>query len=672
MHSAASPERRVVFRTSAQAIRPDPVRTVAEWADAERHVSAESGSSRPGRWSTTLVPYLREIMEKLSLSHPATRVTFRKSAQVGGTEAGVNLLGQVMAETPAPCLVVLPTRGEAQDYNRLKLDPTIRATPKLRAKVREVVSRDEKGSTLTFKAFPGGFIQLAGANVAKQLEMRTVRVLIFEEISKYPRDVEGRGRPTKLAMSRTDWFTGREKVFDCSTPHLKNDCQVSEQYEAGSRAFYAVPCPHCGHMQELTFKAVLYDAKAEVPPTAEYACEACVEPIQERHKAEMLERGEWIHERPEYEDTHPSYRINALYSPILTWAKIVQRYVEARNDPSGGLKPFTQQVLGEPWDEAFDLPKADILLLRRDKWQPGRLPPGVLTMMGATDVQGDRLEWAVWGFDRRFGQWLIDTGVIEGDPTRPEVWQAHDELLKRRWTDAWGKERAPDVWGIDGGYLSQQVYAYVRRHASDMAPEVRVLDGRSGWRLPAIGTPVMKDVDWQGQKIGSVRLWPVGTWDMKSELAGALRLTEQGPGPEGWPPGALRFNEAVDRSWMDQLLSEQCVENPRDGKREWKKVNARNEAWDLAVYARALARQATERLTPEAWDALEAERSGAPDAAQADLAALWAPDLKAQAEAAAKAKVQESERLAAAPPRPPARGYIDDRGEFMELRDDFM
>lgn len=644
MSHAATAERRVVFRISAQAFRPDPVRTVDEWADAERYVSAESGSSRPGKWSTTLVPYLREVMEKLSLSHPATRVTFRKSAQVGGTEAGVNLLGQIMAETPAPCMVVLPTRGEAQDYNRLKLDPTIRATPKLRAKVREVVSRDEKGSTLTFKAFPGGFIQLAGANVAKQLEMRTVRVLIFEEISKYPKDVEGRGRPTKLAMSRTDWFTGREKVFDCSTPHLKGDCLVTEQYEAGSRAYYAVRCPHCDHEQELVFKALLFDAEADVPEKAEYACEGCVEPIQERHKAEMLEIGRWIHERPEYADTHPSYRISALYSPILTWAKIAQRYQEARNDPTGGLKPFTQQVLGEAWDEAFDLPKAEILLTRRDSWQKGRVPPGILTLMGATDVQGDRLEWAVWGFDRRFGQWLIDTGVIVGDPTRPEVWQEHDALLKRRWIDAWDKERAPDVWGVDAGYLSSHVYGYVRRHASDVSPQIRALDGRHGWRLPAIGTPAMKDVDWQGQKIGTVQLWPVGTWDMKSELAGALRLTEQGPGPEGWPVGALRFNEAIDRDWLDQLLAERCVENPRNGKREWQKVSPRNEAWDLAVYTRALARHATESLTPEQWDALEAERSGPAEEAQTDLADLWAPDLRAEAEAAARRKVEEAER----------------------------
>jgi len=151
---------------------------------------------------------------------------------------------------------------------------------------------------------------------------------------------------------------------------------------------------------------------------------------------------------------------------------------------------------------------------------------------------------------------------------------------------------------------------------------------------------------------------------MKSELATALRLTEQGPGPEGWPAGALRFNEQIDRGWLDQLLAEQCWENPRNGKREWKKITARNEAWDLAVYARALARQATERLTPEAWDALEAERSGVPEAAQPDLAMLWAPDLKAQAEAAVQVRIAEK-----AAPSPPARragsgGWIEPRTDW--------
>jgi phage terminase large subunit GpA-like protein len=659
---------RFLLNLLAEGLRPDPRRTTAEWAQAER-VVAEGASE--GRWRNERAPYLVEIMEACSLTRPTRRVSFLGSAQIGKTQVGLNLAGQILSETPAQAMIVLPSLNSLRMYNRDKLDRMIQASPALTKAVADVTERSGQASTTAVKrGARGAQVELVTASSSRDLQSRTARVVIMEEISEYDTDVGGRGDPVDQALARTiQWRKRGEKVVDISTPGLKNSCRITKLYAAGSGGRFLVGCPHCDHRQELRFAQLHWPAGE--PEKAVYSCEGCGTDIEEIYKGRMLAGGAWVHERPELLSRHASYRLNALYSPFTPWSEVAKEAEKAEADP-GKQKTFYQQWLGEAWDEAFDLPKAEILLLRRDKWQPGRVPPGVLTLMGSTDVQGDRLEWAVWGFDRRFGQWLIDTGVLEGDPTRPEVWQAHDALLKRRWVDAWGKERAPDVWGIDSGYLSTQVYGYVRRHAADAAPEIRALDGRPGWRLPAIGTPVMKDVDWQGQKIGSVRLWPVGTWDMKSELATALRLTEQGPGPEGWPPGALRFNEMVDRTWLDQLLAEQCVENPRNGKREWKKVNARNEAWDLAVYARALARQATERLTPEAWDALEAERSGMPEAAQADLAELWAPDLKAQAEAAAKAKVAEAERLAAAPMAPAPRGYIEERGDFMELRDDFM
>lgn len=633
-----------LLKLFAEGLRPDPRRTVAEWAQAERMVT--EGASQ-GRWRNERAPYLNEIMEACSLWKPQRRVSLLGSAQIGKTQVGLNLTGQILSESPAEAMVVLPSLNSLRMYNRDKLDPMIQATPALIREVADVTERSGQGSTTAVKrGARGAQVELVTASSSKDLQSRTRRVVIMEEISEYPVDVGGRGDPVDQALARTiQWRKRGEKVVDISTPGVKGACRITKLYAAGSGGRYLVPCPHCDHAQELRFAQLSW--RAGEPENAAYSCEACGADIQERQKGQMLARGAWVHDRPEMFQRHASYRLNALYSPFTPWSEVAKEAEKAESDPAK-LKTFTQQWLGEAWDEAFDLPKAEILLLRRDAWQPGRVPPGVLTLMGATDVQGDRLEWAVWGFDRHFGQWLIDTGVLAGDPTRPEVWEEHDALLARRWRDAWGKERGPDVWGIDSSYLSTHVYAYARRHAARQEPFVRALDGRPGWRLPAIGTPVMKDVDWAGQKIGTVQLWPVGTWDMKSELAGALRLTERGPGPEGWPPGALRFNEAVDRAWLDQMLAEQCVENPRTGARIWKKVASRNEAWDLAVYARALARHATERLTPEEWDALEARRSGAPEAAQADLAALWAPDLKAQAEAAARAKVAEAERQAAA------------------------
>lgn len=633
-----------LLRLLAQGIRPDPRRSVAEWAEQAPRIVAEG--SVEGRWRNARAPYLVEVMERMSLHCPTRRVTFMASAQIGKTQCGLNLLGQVLCETPAQVLVLLPSLNSLRMYNRDKLDRMIQATPVLLNAVADVTERSGQSSTTAVKrGARGAQVELITASSSRDLQSRTARVVIMEEVSEYEADVGGRGDPVEQAEARTiQWRKRGEKIIKISTPGVKGSCRITKDWEAGSRGQYEVPCPHCGTFQKLHFRNLSWTPGS--PSTARYVCEAAGCIIEESAKTGMLAAKRWVHEYPDRQDLHASFRINTLYSSFTPWSAVAEQAEKAERDPSL-LKTFTQQWLGEAWDEAFDLPKAEILLLRRDAYPTGRVPPGVLFLEGATDVQGDRLEWAVWGFDQAFGQWLIDRGVIEGDPTRPEPWAAHDLLLARTWQDAWGKPMQPETWGVDAGYLSTHVYAYCRRHAGRAAPMVRALDGREGWRLPPIGTPSQRGVDWNGQRIGTVQLWPVGTWDMKSELAAALRLTEQGPGPEGWPPGALRFNEAADLPWLNQLLAERFVENPKTGKRSWQKVAPRNEAWDIAVYARALARHDTAGWTDEMWAALTARRLGPPEAAQPDLAALWAPDLRAQAEAALRAA------QAPATPQPP-------------------
>lgn len=622
---------RFVADLFCRGIKPDPRRTVAEWADDRRTVTE---GANEGDWETARTPYLREPMEKCTLSNPARRVSVTGSAQVGKTQIGLNFLGQVLDETPTKVLVVLPSLNAARMYNRDKLDPMLQA-PKLREKVADITSRDGTGSTTTVKrGARGAQVEIVTASSSKDLQSRTVRALVCEEVTEYPRDVDKRGDPVDLAYARTlAWRKAGEKVVFISTPGIKGACRITKFYEEGSRAKFHVPCPHCGHRQELIFANLTWPTGR--PEVAAYLCagEGCGALIEERDKAAMLSAGEWVHAVPALAARHPSYHVNALYSPFMPWAEVAREQEGATANPTRG-KAFAQQIKGEPWDEAHDLPKADILLLRRDKWKPGLVPPSVLFLMAATDVQGDRLVWAVWGFDRHFGMWLIDTGVIEGDPSLPTVWREHDVLLSRRWTDAWGKPRAPESWGIDTGYLSTHVYAYCRRHAGRAEPRIRALDGRPGWKLPALGTPKFVDVNWQGKKLGTIALWPVGTWDMKSEMAGALRLTEMGAGPDGWQPGAVRYNEIVDRAWLDEMLAEHCAENPVTGERKWEKLTARNEAWDLAVYCRAQARHDTIQLTDADWSALAAIRLGPPEEAQPDLAELWAPSLKAEAAAA--------------------------------------
>jgi len=67
-------------------IKPEPLMTVSEWTDAHRMLSSK-GSAEPGPWRNARTPYLKEIMDCLSPSHPATWVVFMKGGQGGAGEA---------------------------------------------------------------------------------------------------------------------------------------------------------------------------------------------------------------------------------------------------------------------------------------------------------------------------------------------------------------------------------------------------------------------------------------------------------------------------------------------------------------------------------------------------------------------------------------------------------
>ena len=71
-----------MLRSWRWGMRPDPDLTVSQWADAHRKLSSRA-SAEPGQYRAARTPYLREIMDALSPSHPAQRVTFMKAAQVG-------------------------------------------------------------------------------------------------------------------------------------------------------------------------------------------------------------------------------------------------------------------------------------------------------------------------------------------------------------------------------------------------------------------------------------------------------------------------------------------------------------------------------------------------------------------------------------------------------------
>lgn len=591
----------LLLRAVARACHVPPPRNVAEWAEAERVVAAESGSPWPGRWRTDRAPYLRELMEVLTLSHPARRVTFLKSAQIGGSEAVLNMIGQIMAETPAPVLVMLPSIEMMRGYNKLKLDPMINASPALSRRVEGVVNRSSDESTATFKRFPGGYLQLLTANSSANLQMRSARVLVMEEVSDYPMDADGRGDPVAQLEARAIIYSGREKIVKISTPADEGTCRVTADYARSSRGKLFVPCPHCDHRQPLEWEGLRWPKGN--PKLAAYHCSGCGAAIEHAEKPAMLAQGAWVHEAPEMLSVHVGFQANGLYSPTLTWADLAAEFEEVADNPET-LKTFTQQKLGRAWRLAGDAPEWQRLYDRRESWAPGIVPKGGLVLTAGVDVQRSpaRLEAYVWAWGRNRQSWLVDHLVIHGSPFLWRTWEQLIALLETVYPCEGGGALPIAMAAVDSGdgTTTNEVYTFVRRVGQRRAIAIKGRDAQN----QAIMAGGKIDVKRNGKRVGSMKPWLVGSSFLKGEFYGQLKLerptTESG---EDFPVGYVHLpehlaGEEVCRQLVAEELRRVKLRN-NFYRLEWHKVRDRNEALDCRVYARA----AAALLGMDRWDA---------------------------------------------------------------------
>lgn len=598
-----------LITTFENAIRPEPLLTVSEWADQSRILS-QTASAEPGQWRTSRTPYLRDIMDALSPASPVEKVVFMKGAQVGGTEAGNNWVGYVMDQAPGPMLVVQPTVEMGKRWSKGRLAPLIEDTPCLRKKVKDPRTRDS-GNTVQGKTFAGGSIVITGANSAVGLRSMPVRYLFLDEIDAYPGDADGEGDPVTLAIQRTNTFS-RRKILMVSTPTIQGASRIEQEFQASDQRYYWVPCPHCENYQVLKWPQVKWEA--EHPEKAWYECLHCRKKIESHHKTQMLARGEWRagknkklrdhcdsqnHNADDdndnaddsrHADNNPDaphkvagFHLSSLYSPAgwLSWGAAAEQFVEAKSHESL-LKVWVNTTLGETWVDRGEVPDWQRLFERRETYPIGKIPEGGLVLTAGVDVQQDRLEMEVVAWGQQHESWSVSYDILIGNPQEAAVWQQLENRLHQLYESADQIRRPISLLAIDAGFATQSVYAWVRQQSPTRVIAVKGM----GKTLVPLGTPSKVDVTVRGRKLNrGMRLWPIGVSVLKSELYQALNLAKN---ESGYPPGYCHFPE-YDAGYFKQLTAEQLVTRIVKGypRREWQKIRERNEALDCRIYARA-------------------------------------------------------------------------------------
>lgn len=574
------------LKSLAEAYDADPIMSVSEWADAHR-VLPQKGAAEPGKYRTSRTPYMREVMDCLSVTSPVQELIVMAGAQVSKSESGNNWVGYVMDMAPGPMLLVQPTVENAKRYSKQRIGPMIAESPRLAARVLDNKSRDS-GNTILEKEFPGGILLMGGANSAAGLRSMPIRYLFADEISNWPADVDGEGDPLELAQARTSTFS-RRKIYKCSTPGRVTEdssqvsCRITAEYRRTDMRRYFVPCQHCGEMHTLDWDNFVIPKDAATgkmkPKQAYMACPSCGGIHEEHHKTALLAGGEWRPTNPELVDAHKrGYQISSLYSPVgwKSWAKIAKEWLDAQGNPTK-LQAFWNNVLGLPWEEKGERLDDEALLSRVEDYTAGELPHGVLVLTAGIDVQMDRIEMEVVGWGLGEESWSIDYRVFYGDPQGSRVWSELDAALLAAYQHPAGvrlqlAKACIDTGGTEG--MTQATYEYVKSRTEHLP--ILGVKGRPGDGVPVIGPPTRSN-------IAKIPLFPVGTHAAKDTVYGRLRIEEPGP-------GYCHFGQHNDRMYFQMLTAEEVrVKHNNKGfpVRSWHKLRERNEALDCRVYALA-------------------------------------------------------------------------------------
>lgn len=412
-------------------------------------------------------------------------------------------------------------------------------------------------------------------------------------------------------------------------------------YNRGDRRRWHWPCPACGSYFEGHWSHMRWDQKAssntEKAATAYMECPNCQHHIQPDDRKKMNTWGQWVKEG-EYIDEDgyirgkgngsdiASFWLMGVAAAFVKWPQLVKTYLDAEDDYNAtgdetALTKFFNTDLGMPYVPKHitdaDNRTPESLQGRVEDWNYKKVPPRVRFLLGLVDVQKNAFVVQIIGVapGEPFDLYLVDRFTIlysgRTDPSSPdgasylfvkpasylEDWDKIKEqvigasyeldddsgrkmTVKLTLCDSGGEGRNKDASGVKKGGVTTMAYNFYRKMRDEgLGSRFHLLKGDATPGAPRAritypDSEIAKDKSRRRAEIPVLQLNPNA---IKDNLDARLDVLEEGKGMIHLPAWLV---EQKMLWFFAELTSE--IRVPTEG---WKKVNKRNEAWDLFYYA---------------------------------------------------------------------------------------
>ncbi|MFP4088008.1 MAG: terminase gpA endonuclease subunit, partial [Desulfobacteraceae bacterium] len=497
-----------------------------------------------------------------AFSNLKTRLIVLKwSTQTGKTELQLNSMGYAIDEQPGPILCVYPSEKIVKKVSTTRIQPMINSARPLRRKKHPSVDKFK----IEEMHFLDCLLYLSSAQVPGDLASMPIQYLFCDEVGKFPTFSGKEGDPVNLATERQKAFPYTAKTVLVSSPTTMEGA-ISRYYDScQERLEFFIPCPHCETMQVLDFEHIKWDigdldttqpeAWREAKRTAQYFCPSCGAAITDQEKVAALKSGEWLREDgtpPDPEAETIGFRLNSLYSPLLTWGAIASEFLSVKNDPPR-LMVFINGWLCQEWeDSAIEKKDPHVLITTNATELPPRtVPNSAWVLTAGIDSQAAGFYFVVRAWLRDRTSYLVDYGFL---PSLTDVKQLVFDSAYPLHMDP--EARRMGIWRAcldtggtrvdDGPSMTEAAYHFLRSIPRGRIFGIKGASWKTGVRVQH---KVIDKLPSGGPLPGGLTIFLLDTGALKDALHYRLNIE-----PE--KPGAFLFNTETGEDYVLQVLSE--------------------------------------------------------------------------------------------------------------------
>ncbi len=598
-----------------------------EWAEKNRTMTSEV-SPWPGKFSFKRTPYLKEIVNRISLNDPARIIAVIKGAQIGFSVGVIeNGIGYIIDQQPGNILFMSGDPKLSEEAMTKKIDQMIDSCGlKHLIRPNTIKKKNQRtGDTSKSKEFPGGSLIGDGPS-HKRLRQRSIQYGFIDDFEAFKKSSEQSGDTRTLIEKRFSAYYDKMKIFYISTPELKQMSNIEPVFLLGDQRYFHVPCPCCGEYIVLKWTTDFLTPRDKekagitwkldenghvLPDSVGYICQSCGDFFDESKKMEMISAGEWRPTAQPSQIGYYSYHISALYSPpgMTPWEQYVRDYLEAAppggNVDQGKMKVFMNTCLGMTYEDTTETIQASVLQRNIRNYKIGIIPESlsisdgngkIILLTCSCDLNGKeddaRLDYEIAAWAESGAHYSIRHGSIG-----TFIPNERSQIKKDREKWSYQHNHPRSVWPVLESIVSE---TYLTDTANPTKDDLRAVGRKMKIAITGVDTGFFTihaynyldntncfvkglkgdkeskfrrfDIDMASFKQGKERpdLFLIDVNYMKDRVADYMKLKWK-PGDPKQPDGFMNFPQPSDglygfENYFEHFESEHRVSDMKDGK----------------------------------------------------------------------------------------------------------